>query len=223
MLADNLLRVRQRIRASCEKSGRSADEVRLVCVTKEASLDQMREILRLGAGIFGENTVQGALSKYRAIGDKAKWHLVGHLQTNKAKDAVRIFSLIHSVDTIRLAGEIDKEAKKISKIQDILIQVNVSGEETKFGAAPDAAKGLLKEISSYPNIRVLGLMTIAPEVDDPRLTRRYFRRLKELFDDIGGLQILSMGMSNDFEVAIEEGATMVRIGRAIFRSDGRYE
>ena len=224
MIAENLASVRQRVARACEKSGRSLEEVRLVCVTKEASIEDARAVLGLGGKDLGENRVQEAVSKYGAIDDKAAWHLVGHLQTNKAKDAVKIFSLIHSVDSIRLAKEIDKEAKKIGKTQDILIQVNVSGEATKFGVTPDEAISLIKEISLYPNISMKGLMTIAPEVDDPQTVRPYFRALKELQNKLNEIRDtkyeireLSMGMTNDFEVAIEEGSTMVRIGRAIFQ------
>jgi PLP dependent protein len=156
----------------------------------------------------------------------ASWHLVGHLQTNKTKGAVKIFSLIHSVDSIRLAEEIDKEAKSINKVQDVLVQVNVSGIEYKFGIMPYEAADFFEEITSYPNINILGLMTIAPEVDDSEKARPYFRKLRELRDELQNLQLttynlqLSMGMSNDFETAIEEGADIVRIGRAIF-SDGK--
>lgn len=223
MISDNLKNVTQRMARSCEKSGRRPDDVRLVCVTKEAGIERIEEALALGIKDLGENRIQDALIKHRAIGDRATWHLIGHLQTNKAKDAVRIFSLIHSVDSSRLAKEIDAQAKKIGKIQDILIQVNTSGEETKFGISPDEACGLFKEIALYTNISVSGLMTIAPEVDDPEKARLCFRKLRELRDEligtrspVPGLQILSMGMTNDFEVAIEEGSNMVRIGRAIF-------
>ena len=219
MIAENIRFVTQRIANACEKSGRRAEEIKLICVTKTASVSEIEETLGLGLRSLGENRVQDAVTKYAAIGDRAEWHLIGHLQTNKAKDAVKIFSLIHSVDSPRLAKEIDKEAGKIGKVQDILIQVNTSGEESKFGIEPGAAEGLLKEISIYPNINVKGLMTIAPEVDDPEKVRPYFRVLRELRDKINNLQLLSMGMTNDFEVAIEEGANMVRIGRAIFGGD----
>lgn len=201
---------------SCEKSGRSASAVRLVCVTKEATVEQIEEALSAGARIFGENRVQAAVAKHKAIGDKAAWHLIGHLQTNKVKDAVRISDLIHSVDSVRLAQEIDKQAGKLGKVQNILIQVNTSGEESKFGITPEAVTGLLKDISIYSNIKVKGLMTIAPEVKDPETVRTYFRALRELRNTIDESWALSMGMTNDFEVAIEEGSTMVRIGRAIF-------
>ncbi|OGW85190.1 MAG: YggS family pyridoxal phosphate enzyme [Omnitrophica bacterium RIFCSPLOWO2_01_FULL_45_10] len=237
MIHDNVKSVRQKIANACEKVGRNADDVELVCVTKEVSIDEIKEALDAGVQILGENRVKDALSKYKAIGGRQEWHFIGHLQTNKVKDAVRIFSLIHSVDSLRLAKEIDKAAQAINKAQDILIQVNTSGEKTKFGIMPEEAIDFMKEISSYGNINTKGLMTIAPEVDDPEKVRPYFRALRELRDKINELRysakqseasskgtkyeirILSMGMTNDFEVAIEEGANMVRIGKAIFRGN----
>lgn len=223
MVAENLKSVTQRITRCCEKSRRSADEVTLVCVTKEATVKEALEVVRLGAVNLGENRVQELVSKHKVIGDKAAWHLVGHLQTNKVRDAIKVASLIHSVDSVKLASRIDKEAAKINKVQNILIQVNVSGETTKFGISPDEVSELLKEISAHRNISVKGLMTIAPEVDNPEQVRPYFRALRELRDKINSLHAshftlkdLSMGMTNDFEVAIEEGSNMVRIGRAIF-------
>ena len=216
MIADNLKHVRQRIAKCCEKAGRSAKDVELVCVTKEASLDEIQEVLALGVHALGENRIQDAIAKRRVIGDRAKWHLVGHLQTNKVKDAVSMFSLIHSVDSVRLAEAIDREAEKAHKVQDILVQVNTSGEKTTFGVTPEALKVFLKDISIYSNIMILGLMTIAPEFENPELARPCFQKLRILRDKINNLQLLSMGMSNDFEVAIEEGSNMVRVGRAIF-------
>lgn len=220
----NLNSVKQRIVSACKKSGRLSEDVRLVCVTKLASAGEIEEALRLGVANLGENRVQDASAKYAVIGGRAKWHLVGHLQTNKAKDAVKIFSLIHSIDSLRLAKEVDGQAAKIGKVQDILIQVNMSGEEAKFGIKPRETDILIKELSSYRNIDIKGLMTIAPEVDDPETVRPYFRALRELRDKINAIRntqytILSMGMTNDFEIAIEEGANMVRIGRAIFAGD----
>ena len=223
MIAHNLKSVAERITKSCEKVGRSPQEVRLVVVTKEASLDEIGEVLNSDVRTLGENRVRDALAKQRSIGNRAEWHLVGHLQTNKAKDAVGIFSLIHSVDSLRLAAAIDKEAKKINKVQDVLVQVNTSGEATKLGMPPEAVFRFLKESALYRNISIKGLMTIAPEVDDTEKTRPFFLRLRELRNEINNLQLtayslqlLSMGMTNDFEVAIEEGSNMVRIGRAIF-------
>lgn len=222
MIADNIKSVTQRIAKCCEKIGSPADSVKLVVVTKTASPDQMRQAIDAGAKAFGENRVQDALAKHRVIGDAVEWHLIGHLQTNKVKDAVGTFSLIHSVDSLKLLHAIDKEAAKIGKIQDILIQVNVSGEESKFGVPPESAIDLFKEAASSPNVRVKGLMTIAPEVEDPETVRPCFKKLKELLAEINAslstpYTALSMGMTNDFEVAIEEGSNIVRIGRAIFK------
>lgn len=220
MVADNLKNVTLRISRCCEKAGRPITSVKLICVTKTAGIEQINEVIGCGCVDIGENRVQDAIVKYNAIGDKAIWHLIGHLQTNKVKDAVKIFSLIHSVDSIHLAKEISKEAGKINKKQDILIQVKTSGEKSKFGLTPGEADTFFNEVTLYPNINILGLMTIAPEVSDPETVRPYFRRLREIRDGIGSkLQVLSMGMTNDFEVAIEEGATMVRIGRAVFEND----
>ncbi|MBN2452789.1 MAG: YggS family pyridoxal phosphate-dependent enzyme [Candidatus Omnitrophica bacterium] len=222
MIADNIKSVTQRIAKCCEKTGRPAGSVQLVCVTKEASVSQMLEAARAGIKIFGENRVQDAARKHAAIGNRAEWHLIGHLQTNKARDAVGIFSLIHSVDSVRLADAIDKEAGRIGKRQDILVQVNISGEKSKFGIPPESAAGVLKEIVACPNISIRGLMTIAPEADDPEEVRPYFAGLRQILEKVNvelgtNYSMLSMGMSNDFEVAVEEGATLVRIGRAIFR------
>lgn len=223
MIAENLRSVTQRIAWCCEKAGRRPEEVELVCVTKEAGIPQIDEVLASGVRIIGENRVQDALAKHRVIRPKAAWHLVGHLQTNKVRDAVSIFSLIHSLDSVHLAGEIDKEAKRIGKVQDALVQVNVSGEKTKFGVTPAALTDIIEKVSLYQNISIKGLMTIAPAADNPEKSRPYFRALRELRDKINAVRctqyavrILSMGMTDDFEVAIEEGSTMVRIGRAIF-------
>ena len=223
MIAENIRSVTRRIAKCCEKIGRSPESVKLVCVTKTASIEEIAEVLNCGLSSLGENRVQDALSKYAAIRNNAEWHLIGHLQTNKAKDAVSIFSLIHSVDSTRLAKEIDEEAGSIGKVQGILIQVNTSGEKSKFGIEPAAAIDFIKDIVVYPNISIKGLMTIAPEVEDPETVRPYFKALRELLHEVNRsqvtshkLEVLSMGMTNDFEVAIEEGSNMVRIGRAIF-------
>lgn len=221
MIAENLKSVRQRIATCCEKSGRNPEEITLICVTKEASIDEAGEVLSLGVRNLGENRIQELAAKHQALGDRAIWHIVGHLQTNKVRDAVKISTLIHSVDSVKLAKEIDKVAAKPNKVQDILIQVNVSGERTKFGVSPDGLFDLLKEVVLYHNISIKGLMTIAPEADNPELARPFFRKLKELLGRVNAIHnmqytILSMGMTNDFEVAVEEGSTMVRIGRAIF-------
>ncbi len=224
MISENLKAVTQRISKSCEKSGRPTDAVKLVCVTKEADLPEIEEVLALGVKDIGENRVQDVLVKYKAIGNRAIWHLIGHLQTNKVRDAVGISSLIHSVDSLRLVEVIDREAKRVGKVQDILIQVNTSGEESKFGVSQYGVRLFFEKAALYPNISILGLMTMAPEVLNPEETRPCFRRLRELRDEINSLkltayslQLLSMGMTNDFEVAIEEGSDLVRVGRAIFK------
>lgn len=223
MIAENLKTVTQRISRSCEKSGRPADAVKLVCVTKEASLSEIEEVLALGVKDIGENRVQNALVKYKTIGGRAIWHLIGHLQTNKVRDAVGISSLIHSVDSLRLVEAIDREAKRAGKVQDVLIQVNTSGEESKFGIPQDEVRPFFEKAALYTDISISGLMTMAPEVEDPEEARPCFRKLRELRDELQNLKLttynlqLSMGMSNDFEVAIEEGSTMVRVGRAIFK------
>lgn len=222
MLDENLRSVKQRISKACERSGRPPQDVRLICVTKQAVTDDIRAVLALGVVDLGESRVQDAAAKYAAIDTGAAWHLVGHLQTNKAKDAVRIFSLIHSVDSLRLARAIDKEASKAGKVQDILIQVNISGEAAKFGIPPSGLEDTMDGVRALNNIRIKGLMTIAPEAAGRKEARDCFRALRELRDKLRNapypVRELSMGMTNDFEVAIEEGSTMVRIGRAIFHA-----
>ncbi|MCX5680560.1 MAG: YggS family pyridoxal phosphate-dependent enzyme [Candidatus Omnitrophica bacterium] len=221
MISDNLKSVTKRIAKCCERSGRPEEAVKLVSVTKEADIEEMRAAILAGVTDIGENRVQDAVFKHKAIGDSVIWHLIGHLQTNKAKDAVRIFSLIHSVDSIRIAEAIDKEARKIGKVQEVLVQVNTSGESTKFGVHPEDVDNILRECALYGNIDIKGFMTIAPETSNPETVRPYFRALNELRGRIRTSRgvdygALSMGMTGDFEVAIEEGATIIRIGRAIF-------
>jgi len=230
VITENIVRIRQRVASACSRAGRAPASVTLVAVTKNRGVEEIKAAITNGVTDIGENRVQEALLKYQHLSPDTyhltpiSWHLVGHLQTNKAKEAVGIFDLIHSVDSRRLAEEIDKQALKINKVQDCLIEVNVSGEASKFGVKPVAAAGLIKEISGLKNISVKGLMTIAPMADDPEKARPYFRQLRELRDNINTLGIwdlkfgiLSMGMTDDFEVAVEEGATIVRIGRAIFK------
>jgi hypothetical protein len=221
MISDNLKAITQKIARCCERSGRPESAVKLVAVTKEADIEDIQTAILAGVTDIGENRVQDAVLKHEAIGGRVAWHLIGHLQTNKAKDAVKIFSLIHSVDSIRIAEAIDKEARKIGKVQDVLVQVNTSGESTKFGAALEDVDGIIEECTLYGNINIKGFMTIAPEARDPESVRKYFRALRELRDKINSAREadykeLSMGMTGDFEVAIEEGATIVRVGRAVF-------
>lgn len=220
----NILEIKQRIDSACRKSGRRPDEITLIAVVKNRPVGSASQAVAQGVIDLGENRVQEAVIKYSQISG-ARWHLIGHLQTNKVKDAVRIFDLIHSVDSLRLAREIDKQAVKLNKIQDVLIEIKTSPEESKFGIEPDKGIEMVKLISGLKNIRIKGLMTIAPLADAPEQSRPYFRRLRELKDIINAdsaasfqLSTLSMGMSDDFEIAIEEGSTMVRIGRALFDS-----
>jgi len=226
MIKDNLAKVRERVKAACLRSGSDPASVTVIAVSKGRSIEQIEEAARAGITDIGENKVQEALLKYKALStingqpSTIKWHMVGHLQTNKVKEAVRIFDFIHSVDSLRLAQEIDKQAAKIQKVQDVLIEVKTSPEVAKYGVSPDEAGKFIQEASRLKNIRIRGLMTIAPAVDNPEKTRPYFQALKRLFNQLSAisyqLSAISMGMSDDFEVAVEEGATMVRIGRAIF-------
>ncbi len=220
MIRDNVLEVRKRIEAACLRAKREPSAVKLIVVTKNRSIEEIKEAHLAGVTEFGENRVQEALNKYNAVfaehRSSIQWHMIGHLQTNKAKEAVKIFDLIQSVDSLRLAEEIDKQAARINKIQDILIEVKTSPEITKFGIKPDGVAEFVREVARFKNISIKGLMTIAPVVGNPEEARVYFRILRELRDKINPSSILSMGMSDDFEIAIEEGSDMVRIGRAIF-------
>jgi pyridoxal phosphate enzyme (YggS family) len=224
-IKENLERIDEKIRVKSELVGRDSQEITLVAVTKTVKANRIEEAIAAGVNIIGESRVQEAKEKYGKVKSKVIWHLVGHLQRNKAKDAVETFDLIHSVDSAKLAREIDKQARKAGKIQKILIEVNVSGEESKYGLSPEEVIPFLQEVSVLPNIKVEGLMTMAPFYENPEDCRPCFRKLKELVEEVKAENIknvemvhLSMGMSNDFEVAIEEGSNMVRIGRAIFGS-----
>lgn len=224
-VAENLGNIRERIRRAALAAERDPVGVRLVTVSKTFPADMAREAIAAGADILGESRVQEAKEKIAEIGPKAgvSWHLVGHLQTNKAKVAVALFDLIHSVDSLHLAEELDRHAAKLGKAQRILVEVNVSGEEAKFGVSPDALPALIKDLAPLRNIVVEGLMTIPPYADNPEESRQYFSKLASLAREIAVMGVpgismaeLSMGMSGDFEVAIEEGATLVRVGTAIF-------
>lgn len=229
MISSAIERIRGQILQACNKSGRSPDEITLVAVTKNRSLAEIKEVVSCGIYNIGENRVQEAVKKicwakeqlpgFRNI----RWHMIGHLQTNKVKEAVENFDLIQSVDSLKLAERIELAASKINKVQDILIQVRTSLEPTKTGVQPYMVSDLLKEISRLKYIRIRGLMTIAPLVKQAEEARPYFRELRMLREELSTdkdlgvrLEILSMGMTNDFWVAIEEGATMIRLGRAIF-------
>ena len=223
IIKNNLEIINEKIKKAALKVERNPEEIKLVAVTKTATIEQIEEAIKAGVKIIGENKVQEAKEKYQIITADIEWHLVGHLQTNKVKYAVEIFDCIHSVDSIKLAEEIDKRSLQFGKTTNVLVEVNVSGEETKCGIKPEEVEPFLKEISKFSRIRVRGLMTIAPIVEDKEEVRPYFRRLRELSKEIKSKNIknvkmdyLSMGMSEDFEIAIEEGANMVRIGRGIF-------
>ena len=223
IIKNNLEIINEKIKKAALKVERNPEEIKLVAVTKTATIEQIEEAIKAGVKIIGENKVQEAKEKYQIITADIEWHLVGHLQTNKVKYAVEIFDCIHSVDSIKLAEEIDKRSLQFGKTTNVLVEVNVSGEETKCGIKPEEVVLFLKNISEFTGIRVRGLMTIAPIAEDKEEVRPYFRRLRELSKEIKSKNIknvkmdyLSMGMSEDFEIAIEEGANMVRIGRGIF-------
>ena len=193
-----------------------------MAVSKTVPPDRIDEALRHGISIFGENKVQEARAKIPLVSGRARWHMIGHLQTNKARDAVELFELIHSLDSVKLAGELNKCAERAGKTQPVLLEVNVAGEASKFGLKPEDLPVAIQQIAALPRLEVRGLMTLAPFAEDAEKARPYFRRLREL-RDAHGLRELSMGMSNDFEVAVEEGATIVRIGTAIFGERKRNE
>ncbi len=223
IIKNNLEIINEKIKKAALKANRNPQEIKLVAVTKTATIEQIKEAISAGVKIIGENKVQEAKEKYQILSADIEWHLVGHLQTNKVKYAVEIFDLIHSVDSIKLAKEIDRRSLQFGMITNVLVEVNVSGEETKYGIKPEEVEPFLKEISEFSRTRVRGLMTIAPIAEDKEEVRPYFRKLRELFKEIKSKNIknvkmdyLSMGMTEDFEVAVEEGANMVRIGRGIF-------
>jgi len=212
-IAQNLEAVEQRVAAACERAGRSPDEVTVIAVSKTKPSSVVESAFEAGSTNFGENRIQEAEEKIAKLSHiSPTWHLIGHLQTNKVKKAIQLFDIIHSVDSVKLAEFISKQADKEIEV---LLQVNVAQEESKGGFTVAELPQALKTISELPNIKVQGLMTIAPWVNDTEEVRPVFKRLKELGDSLG-LKHLSMGMTDDYEVAIEEGATMVRIGRAIF-------
>ena len=223
MLKENYSIVMENILKACEKAGRDPESVKLIAVSKTKPAEDIEEIYSLGQRNFGENKVQELSQKIEILPDDIKWHLIGHLQHNKVKYIIGKTELIHSVDSERLALTISKEAVKHNVTADVLIEVNVAGEESKFGVTTDETIELIEKISKLPGIHICGLMTIAPFVADPEENRPVFRKLRELSVDIADkkidnvtMSVLSMGMTNDYMVAIEEGATLVRVGTAIF-------
>ncbi len=223
MLQDNLKNVEENIKAACERAGRKREEVTLIAVSKTKPVSMLQEIYDCGIRNFGENKVQEICEKREQLPGDIKWHMIGHLQRNKVKYIIGDVELIHSVDTYRLAEEINIQAKKIHRVVPVLVEVNIAGESTKFGISGEETLQLVEEISKLENIRIKGLMTIAPFVENPEENRPYFQKIKKIAVDIAGknidnvsMDILSMGMTGDYMVAIEEGATMVRVGTGIF-------
>jgi len=216
-IRETLAAVRERILTACQKAERRPGEVRLIAVTKRVDAERVRAAAALGVSDFGENYLQEARSKIEAIESGLTWHMIGHVQSNKAKHIPRFFSYVHSVDRWELLEDLDRDAKEIS----ILFEINLSGEPQKHGATTDTLRSMLEKTQALRHIKPVGLMTVPPFGADPEKARPYFRRLRELLQDVNrefamGMPELSMGMSADFEVAIEEGATMVRVGTAIF-------
>jgi pyridoxal phosphate enzyme (YggS family) len=222
-IAENLAQVKERIANAAIRSGRSPESVKLVGVTKTVDVERIQAAVSAGLQILGENYVQEARGKIEQVGEEAEWHFVGRLQTNKAKYAVKLFDLIQTVDSMKLAVELNRRAKPLGRVIPILIQLNLAGEETKGGVDHAESLSLVRQISELPHLQVRGLMTMPPFFNDPERARPYFRQLRELSQEIAAAGVpgvemteISMGMSGDFEAAIEEGATLVRVGTAIF-------
>ena len=223
MLKENLEEVEEKIAKACERAGRAREEVTLIAVSKTKPVEMLQEIYDEGIRDFGENKVQELTEKYEVMPKDMKWHMIGHLQRNKVKYIVDKVALIHSVDSLRLAETIENEAAKHNVTVPILIEVNVAQEESKFGLKTEEVLSLVESMAALPHINIKGLMTIAPYVEDPEENRGIFRQLKKLSVDIAAkninnvnMSVLSMGMTGDYQVAIEEGATMVRVGTGIF-------
>lgn len=222
-IRDHLNEVRENIRKACERVGRSPEEVTLIAVSKTKPLFMLEEAYEAGARDFGENKVQEILEKQPIMPEDAQFHMIGHLQRNKVKQVLPHVVLIHSVDSLRLAEQIDQEAEKLGITAKILLEVNVAKEESKFGMMPEAVEEMVGQIAALPHLHIEGLMTIAPFVDDPEKNRPVFRKLYQLSVDIKkknidnvSMSVLSMGMTGDYQVAVEEGATMIRVGTGIF-------
>jgi len=222
-IAENLARVRDRMEAAARRSGRDPASVRLVAVSKTVDAERVRQAIDAGAKILGENYVQEAQKKIEVLGHEVAWHFIGHLQTNKAKVAAGLFDFIHSVDSLNLAQELGRRAKLLGKVLPVLLEINLAGEVTKFGAQEKEILLLAEKLSEMEGIEVKGLMTMPPFFEDPEASRPYFGELRKLGERLAeekipriSMEELSMGMSNDFEVAVEEGATLVRVGTAIF-------
>ena len=220
-IAQNIAEIRERIARAAASVGRLPEEVTIVAVTKFRDPDEIMHAVGAGLRILGENRVQEAKAKYGLLPEDVTWHMIGHLQRNKAREAVAVFDCIHSLDSVRIADEVEKRCAALEKTMDVLLEVNVSGEEAKYGLKPDEVEDVVRHVLTLPHLSLKGLMTMAPFVDDPETVRPVFRGLRELRDRINDaglcrLTELSMGMTQDYEVAVQEGATLVRIGSAIF-------
>ena len=223
MVAENLIQVQKNIEEACKKVNRDPDEVTLIAVSKTKPVEMLKEAYEAGARVFGENKVQEIVDKYDQMPSDVKWHLIGHLQRNKVKYIVDKVAMIHSVDSLRLAETIEKEAEKKNVVVPILIEVNVAEEESKFGLKPEEVLPFIEQIADFSHIQIKGLMTIAPYVENAEENREIFSELKKLSVDIAAkninnvtMSVLSMGMTGDYMVAVQEGATMVRVGTGIF-------
>ena len=218
----NVERLTNEIGQACKLSGRNPDDILIVAASKYASAEQLKQILELGISHFGENRAEGLLKKYDAIGDDAIWHFIGHLQSRKVKIVVPLVEYIHSIDSLSTLEKISQEANKNNKVQKVLIEINISGEDCKFGIYPENLEDFLTGAKDFSGIKIAGLMTMAPLTDDFDFIRTIFKKLKILMENFNGkfkslnMKELSMGMSNDFKIAIEEGATMIRVGSSIF-------
>lgn len=222
-IAENLSLVEEKIAAACARAGRKREEVKLIAVSKTHPVEAIKEAMRCGIRSFGENKVQELRDKMENLGEDLDWHLIGHLQTNKVKYVVGRVSLIHSLESTRLAEAIEKEACKRAVTADVLVEVNIAAEDTKFGVLPENVEEFVREVAKFEHIRVVGLMTVAPITQESEENRKYFKNLNKIMVDLNSknihnvsMNVLSMGMTGDYETAIEEGATLVRVGTGIF-------
>ncbi len=223
-LAENITQVREKIEAAARRSGRDGTDIVLVAVTKGVPLEGIEEAHALGLSLFGENRIQEAATKVSALPPPIQWHMIGHLQTNKVPDAVRMFQMLQSVDSIRLAEKIDEECAKLDRTMPVLLEVNIAGEVQKYGFKPEEVYAAVDAAGGLPRLKIMGLMGMAPNNPEQSPRREAFKKLKNIFSVLRSLKrnnvemkYLSMGMSGDFEIAIEEGSNMVRIGTALFR------
>ena len=222
-IRENVAAIEAKIAAAAKRAGRNPEDILLLAVSKTKPVEMIQEAVDCGLTALGENKVQEIMEKFEPMGKGVHWHLIGHLQTNKVKYIIDKVDMIHSVESLRLAQEIDKRAAAAKVIMDILVEVNIAGEESKFGVRPEDTEVFLRELSKFDNIHVRGLMTVAPFGNNPEENRVYFRKMRELLVDMNAkkidnisMDVLSMGMTGDYEVAIEEGATIVRVGTGIF-------